>query len=662
MAETNRVGDTVDFGVITIREDEYSAVYERLGDTTPFSGLNRTYVTADVANRSGETYRVALLRCIEQGPTAAQNAARDLIDDLDPRWLAVVGIAGAFPDGEFTLGDVVVASRLHDFTVGAYLEDALEFVDQGGPMATRAQDLAAVLPGLQNQMQGWQAPAAIQAKRPAVDLSPRKFYGSATWKRDTARALAPYFAEPRVRDDPIVTVRAVAANGMLVKNAAVASQWLKASREIREVEMELSGVYTAARRMDREYPVLAIRGISDIVGFKRDPAWTSYACNTAASFFVAMLRNLPRKVLRLSRTTQNATPDSGEDDARFIGRVETLFGIEPLCADILKLLRTPGCMHVGLHGIGGVGKSSLADAVATRARDEGIVVDVVFRRSSRDGASGGGLTYAHCFDALVQRLRLGPGASAESVSDGLRQRPFLIYLDNLETCAEPQDDFVTRLCNLVEGTAARVLLTSRQAYADPRISPKRLTGIDKDACGKLIRHLGGQIPGVDAIGGEELDAIFEATGGVPLAIRLVVPQFGTENLDRVLARLKLVTPGALEGSEDDEYHRFYRGIIDWSWNALWRIGETDGRALDAGRILVFLANLPATPSGAADVPTLCELTKLDDARVGRAIDLLYRFSLVEVAVPPELRTERRFFAHPLVQQYVEAELLEFPRR
>ncbi len=40
-------------------------------------------------------------------------------------------------------------------------------------------------------------------------------------------------------------------------------------------------------------PVLAVRGISDIVGFKRSPEWTSYACHTAASFLVALLRGYP---------------------------------------------------------------------------------------------------------------------------------------------------------------------------------------------------------------------------------------------------------------------------------------------------------------------------------------------------------------------------------
>lgn len=51
--------------------------------------------------------------------------------------------------------------------------------------------------------------------------------------------------------------------------------------------MESAGLYKAAHG---RVPFLAIRGISDIVGFKRDPGWTSYACHTAAAFTRAFLR------------------------------------------------------------------------------------------------------------------------------------------------------------------------------------------------------------------------------------------------------------------------------------------------------------------------------------------------------------------------------------
>jgi hypothetical protein len=306
--------------------------------------------------------------------------------------------------------------------------------------------------------------------------------------------------------------------------------------------------------------------------------------------------------------------------------------------------------------MGGVGKSSLADAIASRAVNDEIVRDIVFVRFTRDAAESEHLTFERCTEALRARLRLNSDAA---IPDALRKRPYLIYLDNLETAAEPQDALVARLCDLVENTDARVLLTSRQVYADRRrVFAKRLTGIDRAACRDLVQHVGAHIPGVASMSENDADAIFSATGGVPLAVRLVVPQLEIDSLDGVLERLRLAPLAQAGELEDDEYRQFYRAVLDWSWNAVWNLGEKDGRGLDAGRVLVYLADLPPTPSGSVDASELGTLIGLERSRVKRAVDLLFRFSLVEVSIPPELRAERRYFLHPLVLQYARADLLD----
>jgi hypothetical protein len=79
---------------------------------------------------------------------------------------------------------------------------------------------------------------------------------------------------------------------VLVKDAELLARWQDSARQVVHVETELSGVYEAARTLGREnYPILAVRGLSDIVGFTRDPEWTAYACQTAAAYTVAVLRS-----------------------------------------------------------------------------------------------------------------------------------------------------------------------------------------------------------------------------------------------------------------------------------------------------------------------------------------------------------------------------------
>jgi len=69
--------------------------------------------------------------------------------------------------------------------------------------------------------------------------------------------------------------------------------WLQAARDLRAIEMESAGVYRALRE---RCPMLAIRGISDLVGLRRSEAWTKYACASAAAFTRAFLRTRPIEV------------------------------------------------------------------------------------------------------------------------------------------------------------------------------------------------------------------------------------------------------------------------------------------------------------------------------------------------------------------------------
>ena len=57
--------------------------------------------------------------------------------------------------------------------------------------------------------------------------------------------------------------------------------------------MKLSDARLVLDTHGRNVPFLAIRGISDVVGFKRAPDWTAYACETAAAFTQPFLRTQP---------------------------------------------------------------------------------------------------------------------------------------------------------------------------------------------------------------------------------------------------------------------------------------------------------------------------------------------------------------------------------
>src|SRR5262249_5028061 len=135
-----------------------------------------------------ESYTIATLRCVEQGNIEALNTARDLLEDLDPRFLLVVGIAGGVPSYEFTLGDVIVSTRIADFSVEAVLKDhGREYALGGGPLHPNAANLAADIRAMvrDGELVGWNARDAIDMDRPPVEIADANFYGDNDWQKDT---------------------------------------------------------------------------------------------------------------------------------------------------------------------------------------------------------------------------------------------------------------------------------------------------------------------------------------------------------------------------------------------------------------------------------------------------------------------------------------------
>ena len=199
--------------------------------------------------------------------------------------LVLVGIGGAKPESEFSLGDVVVGTRVHDFSVTAALPGgSVETAIGGGPIHRLVQSAVVNLPATKSLLEDWSSETAIGRPIPRVSFGPKNFIGDESWKRKIRRALKARFGTPGQARRPLVTAAALGSGNILMKDPALLERWLEFARDLKAVEMELPGVFAAARSVKGDRPVLAIRGISDVVGFVRDPAWTAYACHAAASF------------------------------------------------------------------------------------------------------------------------------------------------------------------------------------------------------------------------------------------------------------------------------------------------------------------------------------------------------------------------------------------
>lgn len=292
-----KLRNTIDIGIITIREDEFEAVLNRFPKRQFVKGTGCDYHYTEVATNKNILMRVVITRSPEQGQSAAQALASSMISDLAPKWIFVVGIAGGLPASEFTLGDVLLSQRMHDFAVSAAIEGkSPSFQDMGGPMSLEVEKLVTGLKGLREHLGDWNKEAIIGQAKPVIipptDISSAQLYGSDDWKQKVLDSLKHHFPEGKNIRIPDFFSAVIIASNTLVKDTTLASQWQQNARHASAVEMELGGVCRAARYgADGNTRVLAIRGLSDIVGYKRSHEWTEYACKSASAFAEALIKS-----------------------------------------------------------------------------------------------------------------------------------------------------------------------------------------------------------------------------------------------------------------------------------------------------------------------------------------------------------------------------------
>lgn len=266
-------------GIITMKEEEYAALLDKLRPSSTKAGAKRDYEIAEIQTPNG-TCHVAITRCVQQGNAYAQSATVEMLGDLSPAFVLVVGIAGGVPTPDFCLGDVVVSNYIQDLTLEdtGTGSDSKRFDALGGPLHPSASRIVERLRAIERTQKNdfWNSAGVIGVKRPGLAGSTTT--DDATWNADVSDALAQHAK----RDTPIATAKKIASSDRLVKDPELLKMWRKVLKAVAAVEMESTGVYVPCQR--NNVPVFAIRGISDIVGWKRDEAWTIYACHTAAAF------------------------------------------------------------------------------------------------------------------------------------------------------------------------------------------------------------------------------------------------------------------------------------------------------------------------------------------------------------------------------------------
>ena len=363
----------------------------------------------------------------------------------------------------------------------------------------------------------------------------------------------------------------------------------------------------------------------------------------ADDFEAALRRFLPAEGNRAGAETPPLHLP-GKAYHRLIGRRREL---DQLLAALREPERKP---IVSLVGLGGIGKTTLAQAAAEQSWAEGLFEHLVWTSAKTERFSGEGTHQTGVSDFDFERLLDEIGRQCErrelpklplaekrlAVKQLLTAKRVLIVLDNLETVAagEVVVDEIFQILG-----RSKLLLTSRHHIRHERAFSLDLGGLF-EADGLTFLREDSAERGISLVAEApqaDLVAIYRATGGAPLAMKLVVGQMSRWPLAQVLDNLKAAKFSGLN-------YDFYRFIYKHSWDLL---------AVEAQKVLVSMAVFD--PANGSSESALGQVSQVEPAALRPALEQLILLSLVEVLGD---LTARRYTLHALTHYFVMSDIVK----
>lgn len=310
------------------------------------------------------------------------------------------------------------------------------------------------------------------------------------------------------------------------------------------------------------------------------------------------------------------------------------------------LLERGGPRVVAVVGIGGIGKTALADAVTRDLIKALAFENVIWLRYDTRTMSGQALSSQHAFESLLDELagRLAPerGTTATSerlafVRGRLQEARHLVVIDNLED--EAAADFLLNHLADLAGPGKFLLTTRSRPQGQTAVRHISLPELGMDDAARLLRSYTADAGAGSAVYAtdEDVARIYAVTGGNPLALKLVAGLLDLLPLDEVLAQLARSRPGPVE--------ELYRHIY---WQAWRTLGEAARRLLRA---------MPLVAESGADADYLKAISGLEDDAFWPALQQLRARSLLEVRGTLQ---EKRYGMHRLTETFVRTEIARWP--
>lgn len=232
-----------------------------------------------------------------------------------------------------------------------------------------------------------------------------------------------------------------------------------------------------------------------------------------------------------------------------------LIGVDSHLTQLERVVNAPTAPWlVALEGLGGVGKTTLADALMRRLIAAPQWADFAWVTARQQVFNLGGglrpldkpaLSAEALIDALYTQLQAATNGPPRSLTEKrtwlqqqMKAKAHLVVIDNLETVT----DVTALLATLHDlSNPSKFILTTRYSHheeADHYHFP--VPQLDAAAAFALLREEARQrnLPALAAASDGELQPIYAAVGGNPLALRLVAGQSHTYSLRTILDHLR----------------------------------------------------------------------------------------------------------------------------
>ncbi len=319
-----------------------------------------------------------------------------------------------------------------------------------------------------------------------------------------------------------------------------------------------------------------------------------------------------------------------EPPVEFIDRPEERKSIEEPLKSREKWVKT-----VVIHGMGGTGKTVLAIELVKNIKDR-------FEKVIWASANESPIDLADLLDIVLRSLgyrsdQLTLSQKQTKVSELLREKRYLLVIDSFERIG---DEKVDRFIAEKVFYPSKVLITTRQLY--PQASCLvTLEGMTRQQTRRMLDRLGKRQGIKHTFTSDDIQAIYDSTGGLPLAIGVII---GLLLEDVTLANIiNALRSGSGQISNDlvgevSKVELMFKALIGTSWQVL---------SSSSRRILMSMTFFAAPASEQAI--RIVSGTKQEVFQT--EIDHLTRLSLLQTNREVMGGDEFRYSVHPLIRSF-----------